>query len=85
MLTLFARNANIYNDEDAIATIPFFSWIAVLYIAMLLMFSEVIFVIFIDYIYALTTFAVFSHFTGLQKRTPVLLYTLVRLFIDLLA
>lgn len=24
MLTLFARNANIYNDEDAIATIPFF-------------------------------------------------------------
>lgn len=25
MLTLFARNANIYNDEDAIATIPFFS------------------------------------------------------------
>lgn len=24
MLTLFARNAGIYNDEDAIANIPFF-------------------------------------------------------------
>lgn len=59
MLTLFARNSSIYNDEDAIAKIPFFFLVNYCVVPRTVLDVPNIFVILIDYVHALSTFAVF--------------------------